>query len=118
MALGRGYGLKPLGLSLPAPDRKMRVFCAVVLTASCVLSVLNLELFKHRAVGPKLVCNNALRLHVVITQEFSEQSEGRLCVASGLNNDVQDRAFIINSPPEVNHLAIYLGVNFVQVPSR
>jgi len=54
----------------------------------------------------------------LIPEEFAEQSDGRLDVAAVLNDDVQYGSFTINRSPKINHLSIYLGIDFIQMPDR
>jgi len=49
-------------------------------------------------------------------QQFAEEALGRMLVALGSDQNIQNVAVLIHGPPEISQLAVDLEENFIKVP--
>src|SRR5208337_4703306 len=62
-------------------------------------------------------CSDA-NLEGILLQELAHQFQCDVLVSLGLDQHIEDLAFGVNRPPEVDHAAVDFQIDLVQMPSR
>jgi hypothetical protein len=93
-------GFETLRLSLPPPNRQMRVFHPVVFPqATRLVAVRESDLTSGGAMGPEFVGHGRLGVHDLVLQKFPQQPQRRVLVAPALDEHVQNIALVIDRAP-------------------
>ncbi len=109
-------GCEPTHLSLALPRWLVRHFRPIV----CVLPGAVHRRRHHGAVGgsvaPQLVRDQTARLTALPLQQFAEKAPGRTPISSGLDEDVDDVAVLVDGPPQILPSALNSHEEFVEIP--
>ena len=99
-SLSGSSGLEFLLLSLPSPDRQMRIFRPIVLPHPARLVALcQAQIPGRGAVRSKLVGDDRLGMDAVVPKQFPQQLQRRRLVATFLDQHVQDLALVVDGAP-------------------
>ena len=76
------------------------------------------KISSSRSIGTQVIRDHQLRDKAILLEEFAHQFQRRMLIPFRLYQHVEDLAFGIDGPPQVDHAAINLEIDLVQVPGR
>ena len=112
------HALEPLHLALPSSGRLMRILGSVVAPSAALMAFCNPKIMGCGSIRPQLIRDELVGNKAVFLQKLAHQFQRRLLVSSGLDQNVKHFALGVDGAPEVDHAAIDLEINFVQMPGR
>jgi hypothetical protein len=93
---------RALHLSFASSNWLMRVLRTVVGTQALFMQSRTVKLAKRGSVRSQFIGDDNRGSKALATQEFTEQAQGRCLVTLGLNENVKNLAFAIDSAPHVH----------------
>src|SRR4051794_15682701 len=114
----RGAGrLESLHLALSSSHSLMRVFGAVVHAPPLLVPATQAKSPECCAVGGQLIGDRQLRRETLLLQQLAHQPLGRPFVPARLDQDVEDLALLIDSPPQIHAPAGDPYDHLIQMPA-
>ena len=80
----------------------MRVLRSIVGAQSLLVQTREANFAKRRSVGPEFVGDDYRRNEALTSKQFPEQPRRRGLVALGLDQDLENLAFTVNSAPHIH----------------
>ncbi len=109
--------LEALDFSLSSSNRKMGILGPVVVSQSAwTVPLLATESFHGSRVGSQSVSDDGLRHEALVLEKFSQQFQCGGLVPALLDQDIEDLAFLVDSPPHVHPYTVYPDHHFIEVP--
>jgi hypothetical protein len=108
---------KPLHLSFSSSDRHVRAFGPVVQPLAPMVDAGKAKVTKNGIVGAIPVSDDRRRHESLVLQQLAHQAQGCILVAPGLNEYVEDLAFIIDGAPQIHLPTGNCDEDFVEMPS-
>src|SRR5829696_7390330 len=94
----------------------MRVLSPVVLAQTLLMARSQAQLASCRAVGAQLVGDELVWSEALLPEQFAHEPQSSRCVPLGLDQQIQDLALAVDSPPQVHTSALDRDHHLVQVP--
>ena len=111
------WRLEPPHLSLLLPTRLVRVLGSIILVLASLMLSANTQFPVCSTITPQLICNDFSRSKPQSLEQFTEKSLRCLGVTTPLNQNIQNVAILVHSPPQVMLLAFDPNENLIKVPS-
>jgi len=96
---GRVNGQEALHLALPAPDKLMRVLRPVVGSEPLIMLGRQAQASERGTVGSEFFGHDLAWRETLALQELSHQLHSCFGIASGLDQQVENFAFVVYGPP-------------------
>ena len=103
--LSRFGRFKALRLPFPSSKRLMRVLGSIIGVQSLLVQAREANFAKRRSVGSEFVGDDNRRNEALTSKQFPKQSYRRSLVAPGLNQDLENLAFAVDSAPHIHFLS-------------
>ena len=94
----------------------MRILSSIVGSLAVDMFCREAECPEGRRVGPKLVCHDPGWCETLLLEQLPHQSFGGFRIASALDEEVQNFAFIVNGAPKPVAFSPDHDDHFVEVP--
>ena len=94
----------------------MRILSPVVLPSPALVPVLDPKVPDCGAAGSQVVGDQSLRNESKFPQEVAHQFQRSVLISLRLNQHIEDLAFGVHGPPKVDHSAIDLQIDLVEMP--
>jgi hypothetical protein len=94
----------------------MRIFSSIVLPSPALVAPFHPEIVKRSAVCSQVVGDQSLWNGSVLLQKLTHQLQRCVLVSPGLVQHIENLAFGVDSPPKVDHPAVDLQIDFIQMP--
>ena len=96
----------------------MGVLRSVVAPSTALVSFCDSKIIDCGSIRFEIIRDELVWHKTVFLQKLAHQSQRRLLVPSGLDQDVEHFALGVNGAPQIDHAAIDLQIDLVQMPGR
>src|SRR5512139_2171595 len=117
-SLGGSSTFEALHLAFPSSGWLMRVLRSIVLPPTTLMVLLDAEVASGGAIRPQVVSDQSIGNESVFLQQLSHELHRGMLVPFGLDQHIEDLAFGIDGTPQVDHAAIDLEKDLIQMPAR
>ena len=115
-ALSRSSRPEALHLAFSSPDRNVRTLSPVVQAFALPMNTRKAEDPQRRIVGSIAIGHDGCGQCALAQQQLPHQSQRRLGVAPGLDQEVEHLAFTVDRPPEIHLFAGDRDEDLIKVP--
>src|SRR5216684_9240873 len=95
----------------------MRVLRAIVLPPTTLMVFLDAKFASGGAIRSQVVSDQSIGNETVFLQQLAHELQRGMLVPFRLDQDIEDLALGIDSTPQVDHAAIDLEIDLIQVPA-
>src|SRR5258708_24960095 len=96
----------------------MRVLRSIVLPPTTLMVFLDPEVTGSSAIRPQVVSDQSIGNEAVFLKQFAHELQRGMLVPFRLDQHIEDLALGIDGAPQVNHAAIDLEIDLIQMPAR
>src|SRR5512143_2920889 len=96
----------------------MRVLRSIVLPPTTLMVLLDAKIAGSSAIRPQVVSDQSIGNETAFLQQLSHELCRGVLVSFGLDQHIEDLTFGIDGAPQVDHAAIDLEIDLIQVPAR
>ena len=116
--MGRSSALEALHLAFPSSGRLMRVLRSIVLPPTTLMVLLDPKVAGGGSIRPQVVGDQSIGNETVFLQQLSHELHRGMLVPFRLDQHIEDLALGVDGAPQVDHAAIDLEINLIQMPAR
>src|SRR5512139_3989775 len=117
-SLGGSSTFEALHFALSSSGWLMRVLRSIVLPPTTLMVLLHAEVASGGAIRPQVVSDQSIGNETVFLQQLSHELRRGMLVPFGLDQHIKDLALGIDGTPQVDHAAIDLEKDLIQMPAR
>jgi hypothetical protein len=114
----RSGALEILHLALSSSGWLMRVLRSMVAPSAALMAFCDSEITGCGRVRAQVIRDEFIWNKSVFLQKLVHQSQRRILVPPALDQHVEHFAFGVDGPPQIDHAAIDLQIDFVEMPGR
>src|SRR5260370_2655713 len=96
----------------------MRVLRSIVLPPTTLMVLLDAEVASRGAIRSQVVSDQSIGHETVFLKQLAHELQRGMLVPFRLDQDIEDLALGIDGAPQVDHAAIDLHIDLIQVPTR
>jgi hypothetical protein len=96
----------------------MRILGSVVAPSAALMAFCDSKIMGRGSIRPQLIRDELVWDKAIFLQKFAHQFQRGTLVSSALDQHVEHFALGVDGTPQIDHAAIDLEIDFVEMPSR